>query len=568
MTELTRFSSLMGIHENGLTDGLTGDSARILADVLNDIVSVKDFGAKGDGTTDDTTAVQNAMDALSSGGVLYFPAGAYKLTAQLVVPSNQNYSMRGAGMEVTRLFWTNSAGGVYWNATGFARFKSFTIEGMSLTTTYAGGGTAIQVGDGSSVIESAVTFRDLAITGNDGVHETSSYWTRGVYLYGLRFAVFENVRIWGKDGISTSYESTEGVYLRATTSGAQVGFCFSNFWVSNFRYGIRGEGWLEGIYVQNGEIWNCEKAISIDRTGATMAGALFVKNMHTNAWAGNVFAKNMNAVCVTGCDIYHGCAPPSGAMGSNMINLETCDMCIVSGNKFETAYSTSTNGVYLTDVDGCNVSGNLFYNINDTGVVCASGTSDTFVTGNSFMGGGNVMATAVTFLSGSERCGARANFIGANVTDGWANAGTNTYFGGRGALIKKTSSQAITSGAGWVKLTWDASEYDRGGWFDNSNDRLIVPAGVNRVRVSCMVTAGDPGGEYSAGVRIIKNGGWYLGCAYSQNRVTYLGGNLHTATMEVVAGDYFEVQMQHAYGSDVTIDGSSGVTWMSIEAVE
>lgn len=42
--------------------------------------SVKDFGAVGDGVTDDTVAIQAALDA---GGLVYFPAGRYKVTAQL-----------------------------------------------------------------------------------------------------------------------------------------------------------------------------------------------------------------------------------------------------------------------------------------------------------------------------------------------------------------------------------------------------------------------------------------------------------------------------------------------------
>ena len=42
------------------------------------IVSVKSFGAKGDGVTDDAAAIQTAMDSMSGGGTLEFPAGTYK----------------------------------------------------------------------------------------------------------------------------------------------------------------------------------------------------------------------------------------------------------------------------------------------------------------------------------------------------------------------------------------------------------------------------------------------------------------------------------------------------------
>lgn len=46
-------------------------------------VSVRDFGAVGDGATDDTTAVQTAINCLPRGGRLYFPEGRY-----LVAPLN------------------------------------------------------------------------------------------------------------------------------------------------------------------------------------------------------------------------------------------------------------------------------------------------------------------------------------------------------------------------------------------------------------------------------------------------------------------------------------------------
>lgn len=41
------------------------------------LINVKDFGAKGDGITDNTIAIQSAMDSLKNGETLYFPEGTY-----------------------------------------------------------------------------------------------------------------------------------------------------------------------------------------------------------------------------------------------------------------------------------------------------------------------------------------------------------------------------------------------------------------------------------------------------------------------------------------------------------
>lgn len=58
---------------------------------LNVSVNVKDYGAKGDGTTNDSTAIQSALDAVKdSGGTVHFPAGEYALETALLFYSNQN----------------------------------------------------------------------------------------------------------------------------------------------------------------------------------------------------------------------------------------------------------------------------------------------------------------------------------------------------------------------------------------------------------------------------------------------------------------------------------------------
>lgn len=51
-------------------------------------VSVTDFGAKGDGASDDTAAFQAAMDAVAEkGGTVHVPVGNYLIKTHLVVPS-------------------------------------------------------------------------------------------------------------------------------------------------------------------------------------------------------------------------------------------------------------------------------------------------------------------------------------------------------------------------------------------------------------------------------------------------------------------------------------------------
>ena len=51
--------------------------------------SVNQFGAKGDGETDDTDAIKRAIQqAKSDGGIVYFPAGVYIVSETLVIPSD------------------------------------------------------------------------------------------------------------------------------------------------------------------------------------------------------------------------------------------------------------------------------------------------------------------------------------------------------------------------------------------------------------------------------------------------------------------------------------------------
>ena len=66
-----------------LPDGI-GAVSRTIPSKLKDTVSVKDFGAVGNGVADDTAAIQAAIDA-SVGKRLHIPKGQYKITGSLSV---------------------------------------------------------------------------------------------------------------------------------------------------------------------------------------------------------------------------------------------------------------------------------------------------------------------------------------------------------------------------------------------------------------------------------------------------------------------------------------------------
>jgi hypothetical protein len=75
----------------------TGAVPRSVQSKERDIVSVKDFGAIGDGVNDDTAVIQAAVTSMSEGGILYFPPGKYRLTDEITIPPYGGLILQGGG---------------------------------------------------------------------------------------------------------------------------------------------------------------------------------------------------------------------------------------------------------------------------------------------------------------------------------------------------------------------------------------------------------------------------------------------------------------------------------------
>jgi hypothetical protein len=115
---LTAGDKGMMVYDTTLTDLCiwNGTAWEFVNDNSNGILSVKDFGAKGDGVTDDTAAIQAGVNAAMAGaGILYFPANDpsqfYKITAPINIPTP--ITIVGAGPRYTAIIGIGMALGQY-----------------------------------------------------------------------------------------------------------------------------------------------------------------------------------------------------------------------------------------------------------------------------------------------------------------------------------------------------------------------------------------------------------------------------------------------------------------------
>lgn len=126
-----------------------GAVSRTLPDKGRERVSVKDFGAVGDGVTDDTLAIQQALSAHYH---VELPEGTYLITAPIVVGAGQSLSGGGA------------ASVLKCQSNGFTAIELRAAHGQLSRFRIEGGAVGIDLfGDTSPCVNNSVT--DMRITG-------------------------------------------------------------------------------------------------------------------------------------------------------------------------------------------------------------------------------------------------------------------------------------------------------------------------------------------------------------------------------------------------------------------
>lgn len=105
----------------------TGTSVeRDIRDRFDDVINVKDFGAKGDGVTDDTVAIKAAITDATL-GCLYFPQGTYCISDTLTMTGNGNGAYWFLGQSLLKWIGEDAA----------EDYSSYITGDMTTTTQYS-----------------------------------------------------------------------------------------------------------------------------------------------------------------------------------------------------------------------------------------------------------------------------------------------------------------------------------------------------------------------------------------------------------------------------------------------
>ncbi len=353
----------------------------VLTDKGGQAFNAKAYGAKGDGSTDDTTAIQSAIAAASaaSGGIVYLPQGTYLLSSPLTITSN-NVSLIGAGIGATVLKAKSGSEGIDMLIIGdnINTISKVRVQGILFN--------AANQKTGGKAINVRIAFQLWL----ESINLENQYDALYIHNSTLIFFSNSNIRETSHNGVWWDNDLQSGYDLYINN------VCMDNPSVSNSGYGIYWNGgenlviqncdvehFTQGFFIApsagrvchfgffiNAEFDTCgDNCIDINSAGGDVNGLTF-----TNGWTGTavnygVLISNgagglTSGIRFIGHKSYHNGLAGFRLDGGSDIHLADCD--VISNSQTN---SGTRNGVEITGNTASNWSiiGGRFGNGQDQG---------------------------------------------------------------------------------------------------------------------------------------------------------------------------------------------------------
>ena len=301
-------------------------------------INVKDFGAVGSGSIDDTAAVKAAMDSASNGDTIYFPAGKYRISSTLTY-TNKGFRMLGDSQQSILYF----VGGAEQNLLElkFSDRNSFwTIEnlvfmaaaipgrqfGAGILLDYTGPATVVGGSDYLNLV-------NVQIISEITTDPDQGWFKRGLVIQNAGGVNAVNLTISSYNLITSGTAGTEGVYIVNTKAGHSMIRCFHavNIYIQRYnccvKSQLQGGTNIESIYITQGEIVGY-RGFEIDAGQAT-----FLSGLHMDCQeVAYQNTSNGGPHRIIGCDIRGG-RDSAGSnsnylikLGANNTTLSGCDI--------------------------------------------------------------------------------------------------------------------------------------------------------------------------------------------------------------------------------------------------
>lgn len=328
----------------GTGRGFPGASA--MTDLGWFIVDDAVYGATGNGTTDDTTAINAAIAALNSAGkgVLYFPAGSYKVTSALTtitVPCLVLGDGGGRTAPTSKVFQTSASADLFTFSSEGVTFRDIYLENTS------GGATTSK-----AIVNSAAGWMFIRDCGiilfQDGIDlEGATYYhIQGCYIsntrYGIRIrntalpdsgdgSVMDNIIIPNASGSGFRLESAGG--LRFIGNKVNANDAASSI----------------GVDISIGSITTASLVISGNSIENTKSHGIRFAASGTGSWVGWVISNNQFG-------LYNNTA--GSAINVAATTADAIYDGAITGNVFHCT-SNSNAAVALTKAKNVRLSGNV-----------------------------------------------------------------------------------------------------------------------------------------------------------------------------------------------------------------